>query len=145
MKPYIICHMMSSVDGRIDCAMTEQIDTSNAYYDALEELCCPSQLMGRVTMQMHYADAEPFRAKEKTPIGKESLFVATHSEGYTIAVDTHGTLRWSCNQQDGKPLLVITSEECPAEYLDYLKSSGVSWIATGKNAQLALSTWETKN
>ena len=134
MKPYIICHMMSSVDGRIDCAMTEQIDTSNAYYDALEELCCPSQLMGRVTMQMHYADAEPFRAKEKTPIGKESLFVATHSEGYTIAVDTRGTLRWSCNQQDGKPLLVITSEECPAEYLDYLKSSGISWIATGKNA-----------
>ena len=24
-KPYIICHMMTSVDGRIDCAMTEQL------------------------------------------------------------------------------------------------------------------------
>ncbi len=23
-KPYIICHRMTSVDGRIDCAMTEQ-------------------------------------------------------------------------------------------------------------------------
>lgn len=22
-KPYIVCHMMASVDGRIDCAMTE--------------------------------------------------------------------------------------------------------------------------
>ena len=22
-KPYIICHMMTAVDGRIDCAMTE--------------------------------------------------------------------------------------------------------------------------
>ena len=24
-KPYIICHMMTSVDGRIDCAMTEHL------------------------------------------------------------------------------------------------------------------------
>lgn len=24
-KPYIICHRMTSVDGRIDCAMTEQL------------------------------------------------------------------------------------------------------------------------
>ena len=24
MKPYIISHMMESVDGRIDCAMTEK-------------------------------------------------------------------------------------------------------------------------
>ena len=33
MKPYIISHMMESVDGRIDCDMTEQIDPSNAYYE----------------------------------------------------------------------------------------------------------------
>ena len=25
-KPYIICHMMTSVDGRIDCGMTAQLD-----------------------------------------------------------------------------------------------------------------------
>ena len=24
-KPYIVCHMMTSVDGRIDCAMTEHL------------------------------------------------------------------------------------------------------------------------
>ncbi|MCJ8182707.1 hypothetical protein [Lactiplantibacillus pentosus] len=24
-KPYIICHMMTSVDGRIDCNMTAQL------------------------------------------------------------------------------------------------------------------------
>ena len=24
-KPYILCHMMTSVDGRIDCAMTEHL------------------------------------------------------------------------------------------------------------------------
>ena len=36
-KPYVICHMMASIDGRIDCAMTEQIE-GNSYYEALEAL-----------------------------------------------------------------------------------------------------------
>lgn len=131
MKPYIITHMMESVDGRIDCAMTEQIDPSNSYYDALDKLGCPSQLMGRVTMQMHYADPEPFVAADKTPIGRKALHVATRSEGYTIAMDTHGKLRWSNAEQDGRPLIVITSEVCPKEYLDYLTDLHISWIAVG--------------
>lgn len=63
MRPYIVCHMMASVDGRIDCAMTEQIESGDEYYEALAELGCPSLLMGRVTMQLHYAAAEPFVAK----------------------------------------------------------------------------------
>ena len=29
MKPYIICHMMASIDGRIDCDMTERIGETN--------------------------------------------------------------------------------------------------------------------
>lgn len=123
--------MMESVDGRIDCAMTEQIDPSDSYYEALDKLGCPSQLMGRVTMQMHYADAEPYVAVDKTPIGKKAVNVATRSEGYTIAMDTHGTLAWSYSECDGRPLLVITSESCPKEYLDNLTLKGVSWIAVG--------------
>ena len=29
MRPYIICHMMSLLDGRIDCDVTEQIEGAN--------------------------------------------------------------------------------------------------------------------
>ena len=132
MRPYIISHMMESVDGRIDCAMTEQIDPSDSYYEALDKLDCPSQLMGRVTMQMHYADSETYATTDKTPIGEAAVNVATNSEGYTIAVDTHGTLKWSYSECDGRPLLVITSESCPKEYLDNLTSKGISWIAVGR-------------
>ncbi len=55
MKPCIICHMMASLDGRIDCGMTEKIGSSEPYYETLAELQCPSMLEGRVTLQMHYA------------------------------------------------------------------------------------------
>ncbi len=131
MKPYIISHMMESVDGRIDCAMTEQIDATNSYYDALDSLECPTHLMGRVTMQMHYADAEPYVAVNKTPVGREVVYRAVKAAGYMVAVDTHGSLRWSESEYYGRPLLVVTSESCPKEYLEYLTERHISYIAVG--------------
>ena len=107
---------MASVDGRIDCAMTEQIESGDEYYEALAELGCPSLLMGRVTMQLHYAAAEPFVAKEPAPIGRQAVHVARRAGGYLVAVDTHGSLCWPAGEFDGQPLLVITSEKCAAEY-----------------------------
>lgn len=132
MRPYIICHMMSLLDGRIDCDVTEQIETGNEYYDALDQLGCPSTLMGRVTMQMHYALPEPFTPSDNTPIGIETTYVATKAEGYIIAVDTHGSLQWGNNQFDDMPLLVITCEDCPQQYIDQLRKQQISYIATGK-------------
>lgn len=130
-RPYVIVHMMESVDGRIDCAMTEQIDPTSSYYDALEQLGCDSQLMGRVTMQMHYAEAEPFRAADKSPMGEPASHKAADG-GYTVALDTLGKLRWGAREYDGRPLLVITSEDCPRAYLDELTRQGISWMATGR-------------
>ena len=132
MKPYIICHMMSLLDGRIDCDVTEQIESGDEYYDALNQLDCPSTLMGRVTMEMHYALPEPFIAEDNSPIGEEQFHVAIATKGYLIAIDTLGKLRWPQNQFDGMPLLVITSEDCPKEYLDTLTKQYISWIAVGK-------------
>lgn len=132
-RPYIIVHMMESVDGRIDCAMTEKISPSHIYYDALEKLECPSQLMGRVTMQTHYAEEEPFVAADPAPFGRKGFHKAVEADGYTVAVDTKGRLRWPQAECDGAPLLVITGEDCPKEYLDYLAGRGISWIAVGKH------------
>ena len=132
MRPYIICHMMSLLDGRIDCDVTENIESGDEYYDALKQLDCPSTLMGRVTMQMHYALPDSFVAKDKTPMMGEQYHVAIAAKGYLVAIDTMGKLRWPQNQFDGMPLLVITSEDCPKEYHDTLTEQQISWIATGK-------------
>ena len=48
-KPYIICHMMTSLDGRIDCAMVGQLEGVREYYTTLDELELSSTLSGRVT------------------------------------------------------------------------------------------------
>ena len=131
MKPYIICHMMASIDGRIDCDMTERIG-GNEYYEALEQLACDSTLSGRVTMQMHYALPEPFTTDNPAPANAPSVYKAAEANGYTIAIDSRGTLRWLGKEADGLPLLVITSEKVSQAYLDALRQQGISWIAIGK-------------
>lgn len=132
MRPHIVCHMMSSVDGRIDCAMTEVIDNTNAYYEALDRLKFNAVLEGTVSRRMHYALPEPFKAKDNAPIGEECFHIAHTADHYDVAIDTHGTLTWpDCASDDN--LLVITDERCPKDYHDTLSANGISWIACGKN------------
>lgn len=133
-RPFTICHMMTSVDGRIDCDMTEQLGDDDAYYTSLASLMCPTQLMGRQTMMTHYTDGTPFTTEDKTPVGCETIHVTESPNGYSVVVDTHGTLNISSPTVDDKPLLVVMSEDAPAAYADDLTKKGVNWIASGKNA-----------
>ena len=45
-KPYIICHMMISIDGRIDCAMTSKLPGVDDYYTSLDEITVPTTVSG---------------------------------------------------------------------------------------------------
>lgn len=123
--------MMMSVDGRIDCDMTEKIGDSDAYYTSLGSLMCPSTLIGRVTMQTHYTDGSAFLSQSKETVGK-AINVAKQSEGYFIVADTRGTLNITANEYDGTPLLVVMSEDAPADYAAHLAQIGASYIAAGK-------------
>lgn len=132
-KPYIICHMMTSVDGRIDCAMTEHLPGVQEYYDTLADLNAPSRVSGRVTAQLEMSLAGEFKAKNNQPVGKEAFSKAASAEGYEIVMDTMGTLLWEDDTNSRRPLLIVTSEKASREYLDYLEGRHISWIACGKD------------
>lgn len=127
----IICFMYASLDGRIDCAMTEKIDPeSKSYYEHLASFGDFTQINGKTTNAMHYAADGFFEAKNKQECG-ECFYKAADSAGYQVCMDTRGTLLWETNKVDGKPLVVVTSEKASAEYLEYLKVRGISYIACG--------------
>ena len=145
MRPYIICHMMASLDGRIDCEMTEQIDDTNHYYEALASLDCPSTLEGKTTLLKHYAQNGVFQPKVAHKDAGQQMYRATESEGYAIGVDTFGTLLWDDNTTElfGRPLLMILSEQASQEYLDYLNHKHISYITTGSDGIDLTSALET--
>lgn len=131
-KPYIVCHMMTSLDGRIDCAMTEQLPGVQEYYQTLEALQAPTTISGRVTAQLEMALPGEFQASEPTPVNKEAFSKKADAPGYEVVVDTHGKLLWPGSGEQEKPLLILTSEQAPQEYLSYLDGRNISWIVTGK-------------
>lgn len=97
-RPYVICHMMSSVDGRIDCPMTAKLKGVEDYYTTLATLEAPSVLSGRVTAELELALPGKF-TDAKTYVASEIYKQNLKAQGYNIVVDTKGTLLWS--KQDG--------------------------------------------
>ncbi|GEO47914.1 dihydrofolate reductase family protein [Companilactobacillus kimchii] len=132
-KPYIICHMMTSVDGRIDCDMTAQLQGTQEYYSTLKAIEAPTTLSGRVTAQLELAQTGEFESKTNESLNKESFNKNNDAAGYEVIVDTKGVLLWDEDYNYSKPHIIITSEQVKKDYLDYLDSKQISWIATGKN------------
>lgn len=131
-RPYIISHMMMSVDGRIDCPMVAQI-SGDEYYTALESFGTSSKLSGRVTAALECsAVAEETEGCSGTGLAAECFHQAVQAEEYTIVVDTRGRLQFNQSQADGHPLLVVMSEQVTEAHLEQLSQQGVSWIATGR-------------
>lgn len=130
-KPYIICHMMTSLDGRIDCAMTSLLPGVEDYYATLDALNVPTTVSGRVTAELEMAEPGVFETHDATPFGKESFSKKADADGYEIVVDTHGKLLWPNADGMEKPYLIITSENTAKEYLRYLDEQNISWIACG--------------
>ena len=131
-KPTIVCHMMTSIDGRIDCAMTSQLDGVDDYYRTLNTLNVPTTVSGRVTAELEMAEPGVFTAKDKTPYGKEGFSKVADAAGYEVVVDTHGKLLWPDAAGMDKPYLILTSQQVPQEYLAYLDGQHISWIACGE-------------
>ena len=132
-KPYIVCHMVQSIDGRIDCAMVDKI-SGDEYYDTLKIFKAPSCLNGRVTMEHYWAEKKKFQPKNDAPAAKPSVFVAEDAPAYVFSCETAGSLMWKSNRVDNLPLVCIVSEQTAQEYLDYLKSKKISYICTGKKS-----------
>ena len=131
-KPYIICHMMTSVDGRIDCAMTSQLPGVEDYYKTLDALNLPTTVSGRVTAELEMAEPGFFQAKNPEIFGQEGFSKKVSAKGYEIVVDTKGKLLWPNASSMEKPYLIITSKQVTKEYLTYLDNQNISWIACGK-------------
>lgn len=130
MRPHIICHMVASIDGRIDCSMVDKI-SGDEYYSTLASLECPSCVEGKVTTEHYHSLPGHYEAGNPSPIAEETWHKSVEADGYWICPDTNGTLLWDSKQS--QPLLILLSENAPEEYLGYLRERNISYIVTGKD------------
>lgn len=129
-KPHIICYMMTSTDGRIDCAMTSKLNGVEDYYKELDELNIPSTLSGRITAQLELALPGEYIFADTTKETHDCFSKKTDSDGYDIIVDTKGRLLWDNDNNYENPHIIITGQKVNKECLKYLDSKNISWIVS---------------
>ncbi len=134
MKPYIICHMASSVDGKIDGAALSSVMAEGEYEATGAKLKGDAWICGRTTMQQHFAERKPFVSASKRPAGPRPVFVAQRAKSYAISVDRLGKLRWSSGDLDGDHLICVVSQQAPEDYLELLREKGISYVVSGKSS-----------
>lgn len=146
-RPYIICHMTTSVDGKVtgdflfreECAPATEI-----YYEINRKLKCQGFICGRVTMEESftskwYPDLDSYEEVKD----REDFIPLTLSGFYAVAFDTNGRLGWKSDRiidpdsdpgYDGAQIIEVLSEQAGNKYLGYLRSMNIPYIFAGKES-----------
>ncbi|MEO6995191.1 MAG: RibD family protein [Lacunisphaera sp.] len=142
-RPYVICHMMSAVDGRITTERWSLSPVAERQYEAVHQLHrADAWMCGRETFQSDFLEqkrAATFSRKAEIPFGDFVANVQLPSAGskkskpvYAIAVDGSGKLRWESNDMRGDRLVVLTTAKAPSGYLADLRAKSISYLIGGK-------------
>ena len=136
-RPRVICHMAASVDGRIvvdgwpdavSAAVRRHYEQVHTSYEADGWMC------GRITMEPFAGATRPEKevAREHGDRSPREDFVATGAhDSFAFAIDPSGRLAWESNDIDGDHVVAVLSERVSTEYLDFLRSRGVSYLLAG--------------
>lgn len=131
-KSEIICYMMTSVDGRIDCAMTAKLPGVEEYYLLLDAFQFDATVSGRQTAQLEMAQPGQFQASDSLPAGQEMISNKVHGpKPFDVVMAPHGGLLWKQAKEYAHPLIMVCSKQVPIEYLKYLDTLDISYIVTG--------------
>jgi len=133
MKPYVICHMLASVDGRILPNRWHPPVADRGLYERLHtELGCDAWLVGRVTGQEFALREAPYPSYTGAPIGREHWLVQQQAGAWAVVLDAGGKIAWGRGEVGGDPLLVVLSEVVSDDHLAGLRQDGVSYIFAGQ-------------
>lgn len=145
MKPYVVCHMLTSLDGKIDGAYMSAPECKLAlatYGELRETFRCQATLYGTTTMAGSYSDGYLEQLQTggdgiSGEVSREDFIAVSDAENYVVSIDPKGVLAFSGNtiEKKGRPkatIIEVLTEEVTADYLSYLKKKEISYIFAGK-------------
>ncbi len=143
-RAYVICHMMTSIDGKVTGDFLFQpggIEASDVYYEINREYKKDAFACGRVTMQGSFCGDGRVELSDCERFGKEDYITEDKCGFYAISFDPHGRCGWKGGYivdpdgdegYDGAQIVEVLSEDVDERYLGYLRNLGISYIFAGK-------------
>lgn len=150
-RPYVICHMQTSIDGRISGKFFFT-PAAEAIYESDNDIRkgyrADAIMNGAVTCGEIYSDGflttrppapagSTSAAAEAGTAAREDYAAEPYLNSYIVCVDTKGTLKWSGNSVShrGAPpahVIEVLTEDIDDGYLAYLRELRISYIFAGK-------------
>lgn len=142
-RPYIICHMVTSIDSKVTGGFLYRKECENAteiYYEINRNTKSNGFICGRVTMESSFTNKWYPQLDNYNGIKDRNDYVPTNLSGYyAIAFDTFGKLGWKdayiCDDDPGydkAQIVEVLSENVDNRYLGYLQSKNIPYIFAGK-------------
>lgn len=162
-RPYIICHMTTSIDGKVTgdfLFRPECVEATELYYEINRELKCDGYICGRVTMEGSFTDGYYPNLSEYAPVhhdlGFKMDFMLDDMSGfYAVAFDPKGRLGWKSNKivdpdgdigYDGAQIIEVLTEQVDERYLGYLEEMEIPYIFAGETEiDVELALFKLKN
>jgi riboflavin biosynthesis pyrimidine reductase len=133
MKPHVICHIASSLDGRILPSRWRPRPPENDLYEGLhQQLGGGAWLVGRVTGQ-EFANAERYPTESVEPLPRDPWFATRDAPAYGVVLDASGKIAWGRSDIGGDPIVVVLTEAVSDAHLAGLRSDRVSYIFAGQS------------
>ncbi len=137
MKPKIICHIMSSVDGRLlNERWTPLYDgtpfgeAGKVYAEAGRALHTQAWMFGKNTLQQGFFP-EVFRHEGAT-VRHPVTHIGRRTSGRLFVVaDPTGEIAYTAGTVRGDDIVAILSERVSEAYLEHLRAMGISYIFAG--------------
>lgn len=137
MRPRIICHMITSLDGRLlpsrwsdpgDYRIDDLIDM---HYEAVaEKLAGDGWIVGRRTMKSYVAGERP-RTPFREPKPRPPHNARENGRSVAVVIDPRGRLTYDADHVEGDHVVAVLSEGVDDDYVAYLKSVGISYVFAG--------------
>ncbi|MDO4281013.1 MAG: RibD family protein [Peptococcaceae bacterium] len=139
-RPYIICLMSASIDGKITGEYVDTPEAVNASkdYEHINRFYSPQAWVnGRITVDENFTFyRKPKLKPHSDAIPHTDFFAVKDAENYIVAVDPHGKLGWEKNyiEYAGRPkafVIEVLTEQVSNEYLAFLREMEISYIFAG--------------
>lgn len=142
MKPYVICHMLASLDGSLHPSRFttspdgSREDWSSVYERVHQRLKGDAWIVGRVTMA-EMSKAGPHAPARHGPVDRPHHFAVRGASSYAVGLDPSGKLHFSGPDIGGDHIVVLLGHDVADNHLAELAADGVSYIVA-KAADLDL-------
>jgi len=133
MKPHVICHMGTSLDGRTIPSrwLPNDAHIGDLYERLHNEMGCDAWIVGRVTGQEFAKRDDGYPVAKMEPLPRTAWIAKPDAETYAVVLDQHGKIAWGRSDIGGDHLVVVLSESVPDAHLAGLRDEGVSYVFAG--------------